>query len=199
MRIRTPLLVIAAAATMLAGVALPASAAGTTTDFNLAAGFLSANIPTEAHLTTDNATGLGTTTVGAHDVVGSLGNVTVYDARGADDTSWSATAYSTVFDLADPVLRDENGTSGPSITSSTKVNYAHGNFTALEGVTEADNLALSAASQDLTTSSVAALTVVRATGLTGGNSATWTPSLTVTMPATARAGAYSGTVTTSVA
>jgi hypothetical protein len=40
--------------------------------------------------------------------------------------------------------------------------------------------------------------VVTATAVSGNNSATWTPTLDVTMPSTARAGAYSGTVTTSI-
>jgi hypothetical protein len=187
MRIRTPLLVTAAAATMLAGVALPASAAGTATTFTLSGGGLAVSPQVAATLTT---TGLSTT-VGAHDVVGSLGAVTVNDTRGAGAAGWLASASSSAFDLAAPIL--SGGTTGTSITSSTNVSYAHGTFSAVDGVTTTGS-----PSSAVPLTSTAA-TVVTGTLAIGTNTATWTPDLTVSMPATARAGDYSGTVTTSVA
>ena len=57
--------------------------------------------------------------------------------------------------------------------------------------------ASSAAKQQLST--VTALNAFDHTGGTGGNSATWDPTLEVRVPLTAIAGTYSGTVTHSVA
>jgi hypothetical protein len=184
MRIRTPLLVTAAAATMLAGVALPASAAtgpgadGTATNFTLGGGSLDVTVQTAATLATSGLK----TTVADHDVIGSLGLVTVNDARGAGGTTWSATAASTAgFNLT---------TNPVTASQSSHVHYAAGSVDAT-GVTAVET----GGSVPIDTSAA----VVGATAATGGNTAAWTPVLTVTLPSTAIAGAYSGTVATSVA
>jgi hypothetical protein len=189
MRIRTPLLAAAAAATMLAGAALPASAADTATTFTLTGGGLAITPQIAAVLDT---TGLSTT-VGAHDVVGSLGAVTVDDTRGVGNAGWTVSATSSAFDLNTPILVPP--LTGTSITSSTNVSYAHGTFSAVDGVTTTG----SPSSAVLPLTPATAATVVTGTLAIGTNTATWTPNLTVSMPATARAGEYSGTVTTSVA
>ena len=185
MRIRTPLLAAAAAATMLAGAALPASAApvDTVTTFTLTSGGLGVAPAATVSLNDDGAaTGL-TMTHGAHDVYGSLGAVTVDDARGGGATTgWTVTAVSTAFDIVEPVTG----------SASTAVTYTDGTISAT-GVTTTT----SPGSAVTLTSTPA--NVVLGTSAVGSNTATWTPHLTVSMPATAHAAVvYTGTVGTSV-
>lgn len=171
MRLRTPLVVTAVAAAMIGGACLPAMAApgDTVTTFSLTGGGLSLTAQTSAALT-DAATG----TTG---ISGSLGNVSVTDARGGT-TIWVTSATSTAF-------------TGDLGSSSTAVSYTGGTVTEGGTITVADGTAK--------TLTGTPLSVVAPTAVSGNNTASWNPTLNVTMPAGALADDYSGTVTTSVA
>jgi hypothetical protein len=177
MRLRTPLILTAAAAALVAG-ALPASAEDQTATFSLEAlGELSASIPV-ADVTLDNGS------TGAASVSGHLGHVVVTDERG-ETSAWVATASSTTF-------------AGSRGSVSTSVAYdaetvIHAN-SSIAGSTST-TLPVTA---ELTTTLLAA-EVVAPSAVTGNNSASWTPKLTVGLPSSALVDDYSGTVTTSVA
>ncbi len=110
-----------------------------------------------------------------------MGSVTVTDLRGVGaggvwDTSAIATDLTKV-DLSSTIV-------------ASAIGYAAGTFSHSGTVTLAKTDVT-----DLTT----AVTVVSATAITGGNSATWTPTMTVVIPIGTPNGAYSGSVTQSVA
>lgn len=115
---------------------------------------------------------------GTTDISGSLGAVSVDDARGGT-TAWNVSAASTAFTGA---------LAGGS--SSTAVAYTGGTVTESGTITVADGaeVALTAT----------AASVVAPSSVSGNNTAAWTPTLDVTMPAGALADTYTGTVTTSV-
>jgi len=164
MKLRTPLLLGAAATALVVGVAGPASAADTATTFMLTGGDLSVAPAASA--------ALGSAATGAASTSGSLGANSVTDARGGTVSAASA------------------GFTGPGSTHSTGVSYTSGAVTNTGTVTVVGSSPASIAS---------AATVVAGTAVSGNNTASWTPSLTVALPADALAGAYTGTVTTSVA
>lgn len=170
MKIRTPLALGTVASAILLASALPASADNTATTFTLTGGSLTLAVQGTAALT--NATS-GTTAI-----TGSLGAVTVTDARGGT-ANWNVSGASTAFTGA---------LTTPS--SSTAVSYTGGVVTESGTITVADG-----AAKTLTTTAVS---VVAPTALSGNNTASWTPNLAVTMPAGALADTYSGTVTTSI-
>jgi len=186
MRIRTPLLVTAAAATMLAGAALPAMAgtavtpepATTTTTFNLTGGG-----PLDVTVA-DTANWSDTTAKIAPQVItGSLGNVTVSDLRGTP-AGWTVTATSDEF-------------TGTSLSKSSDVQYdARG--TTPSGTVSTGTPVPKTTIMTTPTASLDPVTVVRATA-NGDNSVTWSPNLDVTMPTSALPGLYTGHVATSVA
>lgn len=169
MKLRTPLVVAAVAAALVA-TALPASADDTATTFSLTGGTLALSVGASATLT-DAAT--GTTAIS-----GSLGNVSVTDNRGGV-AEWNVSAASTAF-------------TGAIVggSSSTAVSYTGGAVTETGTITVADGVA--------TTLTTTAASVVAPTSLSGNNTAAWVPTLAVTMPAGALADSYSGTVTTSI-
>jgi hypothetical protein len=176
MKNRTPLalaaLVVGSAA-LVAGLALPATAdpsADTTTTFTLDGGSLSITAQPDATLTNAPA---GTT-----DISGSLGDVEVTDAT-ASQTGWLASASSTEF------VGTDFGSSSTAVTyDSGDVGSTGTSNAATEGATAIDG--------------DGGAPVVSATDVSGDNTATWDPTLNVTMPAGALADDYSGTVTTSV-
>ncbi len=168
MKLRTPLLLGAAATALVVGVAGPASAADTATTFMLTGGDLSVAPAASA--------ALGSAATGAASTSGSLGANSVTDARGGT-VGWTVSAASAGF-------------TGPGSTHSTGVSYTSGAVTNTGTVTVVGSSPASIAS---------AATVVAGTAVSGNNTASWTPSLTVALPADALAGAYTGTVTTSVA
>lgn len=169
MQIRKPLLIAAAATTLVIGVASPASADDTATTFTLTGGQLTLSVVGTATLT-DEASG-----VDANTITGTLGVVTVDDARGGT-TGWEASAGSSTF-------------TGTGLSVSTDVAYANGT------VTETGTNTVAA---DSTASISTARAVATATAVSGNNTASWDPTLTVSMPAGALAGDYAGTVTTSL-
>lgn len=172
MNLRKHLTIIAAAATaVLAGTALPASAAPTATTFALTGGALTLSVQPSAALT--NAA----TSVDASTITGLLGLTSVNDERGGT-ASWNVSVISTAF-------------TGPLGSSSSAVSYTGGVVAETGTITVADGIA--------TGLSAAAAPVISPSAVSGNNTAAWDPSLSVTMPAGALADSYSGTVTTSIA
>jgi len=171
MKLRTPLLLGAAATALVVGVAGPASAATTGTTFSLTSGSLSVTSATTAALTSGAS---GTTAIS-----GSLGAVSVADNRGGT-VAWNVSAASTNFVGA-----------LATHSTSTAVSYTGGAVTTGGTVTVAAGTA--------TTLTTTAASVVAPSVVSGNNTASWAPTLNVTMPAGALADSYSGTVTTSVA
>ena len=168
---RSRLLVLSSlsAAAIVAATALPATADDTAVTFALAGSTLSIDVKASAALA-NGATG-------AASVSGQLGNVTVTDLRGGV-ANWSAMGSSTTF------------TTGTGNPASTGVNYNTGviSFTGVSTIVNSGDHTLNG-----TPSKVAGPTV-----LIGNNTASWNPTLTVALPASAIAGPYAGTVTTSV-
>ena len=160
------------AVALLGATALPASAAGTgdtTATFTLAGGSLDVTVAAAAALT-DGAPG-------AASVSGSLGAVGVSDTRGST-AGWVVSAASTTF-------------VGSNGSTSTGVSYDSGNATATTGIITAGT--------DGATDIAAGAPVADGTTASGNNTASFSPTLTVALPASALAGDYTGTVTTSVA
>jgi hypothetical protein len=157
---------------LLVSAALPASAAPsgtTTTTFTLSSGTLDIAVASNASLPGGNS---GTTSVS-----GQIGFVTVTDSRG-NILGWTTSAASTPF-------------TGDSGTTSAAVGYSSGTVSKTGTVTVASSGAVA-----LTTTPAP---VVAGTSVVGNNTATWNPTLTVTLPPNSLAGTYTGTVTTSVA
>ena len=146
-----------------------ASAADTTTTFSLTGGGLGVTAAGAAALA-DGATGAGS-------VSGSLGAVAVSDTRGSI-AGWIMSAASTTF-------VDGSG------STSTAVVYDSGAAATTGTVTPT-----SPGAKPITTT---ATPVAAGTLAIGNNTASYNPNLTVSLPASALAGAYTGTVTTSVA
>ena len=169
MKLRKPLLVLASASVVLVSAALPAAADTTTTTFSLTGGSLTLSVAANATLTNEAAG------VAANTITGTLGEVAVNDARGGT-AGWVASAASTTF-------------TGTGLSVSNGVTYTNGT------VTESGTNTIEAADADSIT---ATTPVATATDVSGFNTASWNPTLNVSMPASALAGAYTGTVTTSL-
>lgn len=170
MKLRKPLLAAATITALITGVALPASADETATTFALTGGSLALSVQATAALTNAST---GTTAI-----TGSLGTVSVTDERGGTVT-WAVSASSTAF-------------TGAIVggSSSTAVSYTGGAVAETGTITVADGTA--------TLMSTTAASVVAPSALSGNNTASWAPTVDVTMPAGALADNYSGTVTTSI-
>jgi hypothetical protein len=175
MRIRKPHgLVAAATAILVLASAGPAWAADTAATVTITGGALSITAP-------PNAGNLGSSadTVQGETISGPLGQVQVNDARSAAAGSgWVATVISTAF----------TPPSGPAIPAAD-VGYTAGPITKVGTATFTANNP-----SNLTGVSPA----VTATGITGDNSATWNPTISVTVPGGMAANVYSGTITHSV-
>ncbi|HVE46647.1 MAG TPA: hypothetical protein VNA57_07870 [Acidimicrobiales bacterium] len=170
MNLRKPLIVLATAATLAVGAAPPASADDTAATFSLTGGDLTLSVGATAALTNE-ASG-----VAANTITGTLGTVAVNDARGGT-AGWVTSAASTTF-------------TGAGLSVSDGVAYTNGTVTET-----GTNTVAAVTSKALTTTATA---VATATAVSGNNTASWNPTLDVSMPAGALAGAYSGTVTTSL-
>ena len=174
LRIKTMLAATAVAAALLAQGTLPAAAADTPATLTVTGGTLSISAPTAS-------ANLGTraNSVQGGTITGALGVVQVNDARSAAAGSgWVASAISTAF----------TPTAGPAIAASA-VSYTARTITKVGTATYAANdpSALTAVAR-----------VVTATGITGDNSATWSPTITVTVPGGMAANTYAATITHSV-
>ncbi|WP_307716887.1 hypothetical protein [Streptomyces sp. V4I23] len=120
-------------------------------------------------------------------ISGQLGTVTVHDERAAADATWTAQVFATQFDT---------GTDQPSETVPPNlVDYWSGPATATTGngdfvpgqPTRASRVSLERPR-----------TAFSHTSGSGNNSASWNPTLEITIPNDAVGGLYSGTVTHSV-
>jgi hypothetical protein len=127
-------------------------------------------------LSTAGTATLAAGTTGDLSVTGSLGDTTVTDPRGVE-TGWIVTTSSTSF------------LNGATTITPADVAYASGAV--------AETGTVDVATTDLEDMTVA--TAVATATASGNNIATWNPTLTVTLPASALAGTYTGTITTSVA
>jgi hypothetical protein len=174
---RTCRLFVATIAGLLTlGIALPASAAvgGSTATVTVTGGALSITVPPDA-----GNLGSRANTVGGGTISGPLGQVQVTDARSAAAGSgWVASVISTAF----------TPPSGPAIPASA-VSYTAGPITKVGTATYTAN-----DPTDLTGVSPG----VTATGITGDNSATCTPIISVAVAGGMAANVYSATVTHSV-
>ncbi|MGC4811377.1 hypothetical protein ACLQ29_12715 [Micromonospora sp. DT228] len=174
----------AAAAAMVGFLAAPAAAAptdDTTVTFEVEAGTLDIVAPATADL--------GGGAPGSV-ITGQLGAVTVTDSRGAADASWVATVTATNFQTG-------GGTPEETVLAS-EIDYWSGPATATTGTgTFTPGQANAAAAEAL--DNVTPVTAFTHTGGTGGNTATWNPTLIVNVPLDSIAGVYTGTVTHSVA
>jgi hypothetical protein len=177
MRARS-LLVATAAGMLAAGTAVPAAAetsGETAATVTVEGGVLSITVRSDAgNLGTRSGDG------GERTLSGRLGEVFVDDARGATAGSgWVASVVSTDF----------TSDTGPAIPASA-VAYTAGE---IEKVGTATLRAEDPV--DLTTVTPA----VTATRVSGNNSATWNPTVSVTVPGDIPAGVYAATITHSVA
>ncbi|MDQ1493235.1 MAG: hypothetical protein QOJ23_5749, partial [Actinomycetota bacterium] len=164
---RTRHLLVAVAAGMLVfGITLPAGAQ-TAATITVTAGALSITVPVGA-----GSLGSRPNSVLGGPVNGPLGEVQVNDARhAAAGAGWVASVISTAF----------TPPSGPAIAASA-VGYTAGPITKIGTATYTANNP-----GDLT----GVVAAVTATGITGDNSATWTPTITVAVPGGMAAGVYS--------
>jgi len=170
---------VLAAALLIPAVIRPAPAAAsdgpTDTSFTVDAGTLT--------LATPDSADLGTVTIGTAAVSGQLGAITVTDDRGLASGAWTASVSSTSFTTG-------AGTPAETIPAAN-ASYAAGGATATSGT------------GTFAPGAGGALNVAEpafvATDTTGTTSATWNPTITVTLPAAVVSGTYTGTITHSVA
>jgi hypothetical protein len=168
------LVVLAAAGLFGVCLASPASADPTAVTVTVAGGSLGITVPTTANL------GSRTNTVAGGTLSTALGVVVVSDARSAvAGSGWVTTAISTAL----------TPSAGPTIPASA-IGYTVGAITQVGTATYTANdpAALTGVTPALT-----------ATGITGDNSATWNPMINIAIPGGMAAGAYTGTITHSVA
>jgi hypothetical protein len=168
-------LVAAAGIGLLLATALPASAADTTVTFAITSAGLTITAP--------GSVSIGSVAAGATSISGQIGPVTVTDARGALNATWTATVTGTDFTTG--------GGTTPETIGNINVSYSPGSATSTTG-----NATFTPGAGGIINVPRTAFT---ATAIKGNNSATWNPTLTVTIPTAAVAGTYSGTVTQSVA
>jgi hypothetical protein len=169
------LLVAAAAGVLTAGLATPGWALAGPTDatITVTGGGLGITVPT-------GPVSLGTraNSVGGGTISGSLGQVQVTDARSAAaGAGWVASVISTAFTPAGATIAASLvGYVAGTITKVGVATYTANDPTHLEG----------------------AIPAVTATGITGDNSATWNPTISVIVPGNAILGGYTATITHSV-
>jgi len=163
---------VAASIAVAVATASPAGAADTTTTLAVAAGTLTISAPaTKA---------MGTGAAGSA-ISASLGAVTVDDSRGALQGSWTALVSSSDF--------SNTTTPAAQVIPKANVSYAPGTVT---------TTGTSVVTPGLSGSLAAGRTACGAASTVGNNTATWSPTVTVNLPAGAIAGSYSGTITHSV-
>ena len=164
-----PLVVCAAGVLTVAAPAGAAPSGATATTFQVGGGTLDVAVPASASLGSVPTSSLAQVLSAVP-----LGNVTVTDARGVS-SGWVVTVSATNF-------------TGPQTLAAATV------YTPTQASTT-NATVTPAADQTLAPT---AATVQTATLAVGVNSATWNPTITVTIPANALAGTYSCTITQSV-
>jgi hypothetical protein len=163
-------LVLACSAALAGGMALPASAANTTTTVEVAGGVLTMSAPASADIVTPVSPG--------DDAIFALSAISVTDTR-AGILGWETTASVTDFVGLDVthIIAKVNASYDPAVTATTGA----ATFTA------AGEVSLSAP-----------VIVVDAADVTGNNTATWDADLTVAVPDAALADDYTAVLTHSV-
>lgn len=141
-------------------------------------GTLSISVPVTA--------GLGSAAPGGT-ISAALGSVTVLDQRGLATSTWTATVSSTSFTTGGATVAETVTTSNVSYWSGLATSTT-GTVTVTPGQSDAS------AKQTLSSSR----TAFTSTG-NGSNSTSWSPTVVITIPASAVHGSYTGTVTHSVA
>ena len=168
-----------AVAMLLAAVPVSsASSSDTNTTFTVTSGLLSISSPASKALGAGPPNGT---------ITSQLGAVTVSDARGVLNGSWTATVSATDFTSG-------GGTPAETIPKPN-VSYWSGTATASSGVgvfAPGQATALNAQALGITRTAFSASVVV------GNNSVTWNPTIVVSVPAAAVAGDYAGVITHSV-
>jgi hypothetical protein len=177
MRTHRLIFVIIAAGMFTLSMAPPASAAASgisPASVTVTGGFLSITVPT-------TSVNLGTQadTVGGETISGLLGQVQVNDAR--DDVAGSGWVVSVIASAFTPPA-------GPAIPASD-ISYSAGTIAQVGTATYTPNNPVNL------TGVVPAIT---ATGITGDNSATWDPTISVAVPGGFAAAVYTATITHSV-
>lgn len=171
----------ATACALVGGLSEVSQAAGTSVSFTLtAAGGLTISVPTSANL--------GTVPTASGTLSAKLGAVTVTDDRGLLNGNWTASVVSTDFTTGAGSAQEK--------IAAANVYYWSGAATATSGTgvfTPGQLLAANKVSLSVSR------TAFSATSTAGNNSVTWDPTVEVSIPATAVVGAYTGTVTHSVA
>lgn len=166
----------AASAAVTSTAALSAPGSGgpdTTMTFTVTTGALDITAPVSADLGSGAPGG---------SISSNLGTVTVTDDRALLSASWTATASSTDFTTG--------GATPAETIPASDVAYGPGTITTAGTITATgSDITLSGESQ----------TVVAGTAGVGNNTATWNPLITVSVPAGAVSGIYTGTLTQSVA
>lgn len=163
-----------------AGTAYAATTGNTTTTFSVAGGALAITVP-------PSTVSLGSGPPGTQ-ITAQLGAVQVTDARALLVAAWTSSVTATSFTTG--------GGTGPETIANSAVSYWSGPATATTGLgTFTPGQANAAAAVTLATSRTAFTLTLGV----GDNSATWNPTLIVSVPAAAVAGTYTGTVTHSVA
>jgi hypothetical protein len=154
----------------------------TATTFDVGAtGTLTISAPTDADL----STGVTTPVTPGGQVVGSLGTVTVTDLRSLVDTGWTASVSSTAFTTGGATSAETIPAADLAYDPTATLTTTFGTIASLVGT-------------PLAHLSSTAVATVTASGADGDNQATWNPVITVSVPDTAVAGTYSGTITHSV-
>ncbi|MGF7236752.1 MAG: hypothetical protein ACQSGP_17585 [Frankia sp.] len=163
--------VLLAAAAVVAAVSMPtgtAQAASTDTTFDLTGGTIDISAPA-------GPVSLGSVAVTSTTVGGSFGTVAVTDNRGDDPAAWSAQVSSTNF------------VSGTHFIPAADAAYATGTLTTTGSGTFTPT--------DLAGLNSNPFTVAALTGGSGDNTASWNPTITVTLP---HPGAVAGTYTATI-
>ncbi|MCU1673157.1 MAG: hypothetical protein JWN77_1270 [Frankiales bacterium] len=177
------LLTLAVLAASTAGLGVLAPAAGADTSgatFTLtAANNVTISVPT-------STVNLGSAAATAGTLTGSLGTVTVTDARAKLAAAWTVTASSTEF-----LLAGGDNTKAEQVVAPTAIAYAPGTATQTGPGTG------TFVASPLTSMAVAA-PVGAWTGVAGSKTVSWSPSLTFALGANQIAGTYNGTITHSL-
>ncbi|MEA2497745.1 MAG: hypothetical protein QOH26_150 [Actinomycetota bacterium] len=175
---RRSFLITIAAGIVALGIAVPALAdttGATPATVTVTGGFLSITVPADA-----GSLGTRGNSVNGGTISHALGVVQVQDARSAAAGSgWVASVISTSFvptPAGTAIAASAVGYQAGTITKTGTATYTANDPGNLTGVSPA----------------------VTATGITGDNSATWNPTITVTIPGGASAGVYIATITHSV-
>ena len=161
---------------MLPGPTTADASVNTPATFTLMSGSLSISVPT-------GPVDLGSAATTASSLSGQLGTVTVTDGRGLLVATWSATVSSTDFTTG-------TATTHETVTKSN-IAYSAGAATSTTGI----GVFTPGVLANLSSAGTAGAWTVGV----GNNSASWNPTINVTIPAGSVTGTYSGTITHSVA